>query len=594
MKKIRNIIKTIPIEFKKKFYFIILINFLVGILEMITIASILPFMIVVINPDSFLNNSILVAISNYFIFENQANFALVMAIIIGLVASISVCFSVFNIWLTNRFIFNLGAVLSSKLFNHYMFLDYNEFIKKPTSELISKIILQTQRYADGVIGSFLIIFQKLSTITILVTLLLIINFKISAVSICILALFYIFFYKKIKKKVSDLGLENTKLIHSRQKILQDNLNCAKELKIYDKENLFIEIFRNLSLKFAENISFNRSVSASPRYFLELLIIILALVFTLFYFTVESGKLIDVVPIGSIFILSIYKIMPAAQSIFSSVSYMNSEIHAYDSFKNDLNTFQEPSRKSFINKNIKFQNIIEFKNLSFSFDDDNNNKTKILDDVSFKIKKNNIIGVFGKSGSGKSTLLNIISSLLYPEKGEMYVDDKKLNREDIVYFKKNIAFVTQSTMVFNDTLEKNITLYDKDIDKNQLNKSIELSGLTNFVKDLPNGLTTEIGEKGSKVSGGQLQRISIARAIYNNRKILLLDEFTSALDPVTESNLLHYIKNLKNTTIVLSTHKLEVLNFCDSVIGLKDGKLILSEEIGKNNQFSKEQFLKVYY
>ena len=142
---------------------------------------------------------------------------------------------------------------------------------------------------------------------------------------------------------------------------------------------------------------------------------------------------------------------------------------------------------------------------------------------------------------------------------MYVDDKKLNREDIVYFKKNIAFVTQSTMVFNDTLEKNITLYDKDIDKNQLNKSIELSGLTNFVKDLPNGLTTEIGEKGSKVSGGQLQRISI-----------------------------------KNTTIVLSTHKLEVLNFCDSVIGLKDGKLILSEEIGKNNQFSKEQFLKVYY
>jgi len=287
-------------------------------------------------------------------------------------------------------------------------------------------------------------------------------------------------------------------------------------------------------------------------------------------------------------------MPAAQSIFSSLSYMNSEIHAYDSFKNDLNTFQEPSRKSFINKNIKFQNIIEFKNLSFSFDDDNNNKTKILDDVSFKIKKNNIIGVFGKSGSGKSTLLNIISSLLYPEKGEMYVDDKKLNREDIVYFKKNIAFVTQSTMVFNDTLEKNITLYDKDIDKNQLNKSIELSGLTNFVKDLPNGLTTEIGEKGSKVSGGQLQRISIARAIYNNRKILLLDEFTSALDPVTESNLLHYIKNLKNTTIVLSTHKLEVLNFCDSVIGLKDGKLILSEEIGKNNQFSKEQFLKVYY
>ena len=149
------------------------------------------------------------------------------------------------------------------------------------------------------------------------------------------------------------------------------------------------------------------------------------------------------------------------------------------------------------------------------------------------------------------------------------------------------------MVFNDTIEKNITLYDNKPNRENLNKSINLSGLDNFIKSLPNGLETQIGEKGSKISGGQLQRISIARAIYNDRKVLLLDEFTSALDPVTETKLLNYIKNLKNTTIILSTHKLELLNFCNGIIGLKDGKIVFNEKVNFENQFSKKELLKAY-
>ena len=149
------------------------------------------------------------------------------------------------------------------------------------------------------------------------------------------------------------------------------------------------------------------------------------------------------------------------------------------------------------------------------------------------------------------------------------------------------------MVFNDTIEKNIALYDNQLNKEYLDRSIKLSGLDGFVASLPDGLETQIGEKGSKISGGQLQRISIARAIYNNRKVLLLDEFTSALDPLTESKLLNYIKNLKNTTIILSTHKLELLNFCNSIIGLKEGKIVFNETVNADNQLSKTELLKAY-
>ena len=591
MKKVKKIILTIPEEFRGKFYFILIVNFCVGILEMLTIASILPLMITLVSPQTFVNENFGM-IYNFFSVESKNEFALILALIMGLLATISVVFSILNIWLTNKFIFTLGAELSSKLFNYYMLLDFKTFIKEPTSELVGKILLQTQRYADGVIGSFLIIFQRISSIMILTFLLLIVNFNITIFSLLILSLFYYFYFRNIKKKVSDLGYENTNLIQVRQKILQDNLNCAKELKIYDKENLFIDIFRKFSLKFAHNVSFNRTVSSSPRYVLELIIIIMALVFMIYYFNTKLGILNDVVPIATVFVFSIYKIMPSAQSIFSSLSSMNSEIHAYDKFKADLKNFDKPKEKIKIYNPIKFENEISFKNISFNFKDEDNN-TKILDDISFKIRKNEILGIFGKSGSGKTTLLNIISSLLVPEKGDIYIDKFKLNNDQYNSYKKNIAFVTQSTMVFNDTIEKNITLYDNKPNRENLNKSINLSGLDNFIKSLPNGLETQIGEKGSKISGGQLQRISIARAIYNDRKVLLLDEFTSALDPVTETKLLNYIKNLKNTTIILSTHKLELLNFCNGIIGLKDGKIVFNEKVNFENQFSKKELWKAY-
>ena len=144
---------------------------------MLTIASILPLMIALVGPQSFISENFSM-LYNFFSVETKDEFALILALIMGLLATISVVFSILNIWLTNKFIFTLGAELSSKLFNYYMFLDLKSFMSEPTSELVGKILLQTQRYADGVIGSFLIIFQKISSIMILTFLLLIVNYYI--------------------------------------------------------------------------------------------------------------------------------------------------------------------------------------------------------------------------------------------------------------------------------------------------------------------------------------------------------------------------------------------------------------------------------
>jgi ABC-type bacteriocin/lantibiotic exporter with double-glycine peptidase domain len=309
---------------------------------------------------------------------------------------------------------------------------------------------------------------------------------------------------------------------------------------------------------------------------------------LYYFGLSAGDLTEVVPVISLFVLSVYKIIPATQSIFSCISSMKSEIHSFDTFKDDLNNF---NKIKIIDKTIEFEDNVNFKNLSFNFYDDKNNNVNIFDDISFKIKKNKILGIFGKSGSGKTTLLNIIACLLRPKSGEIYIDNNICADQDIDIFKKKIGFVSQSTVVFNDSIEKNITLFDSEINKTNLLKSLELSGLSEFISKLPNGLNTQIGEKGLNFSGGQLQRMSIARAIYRNREILLLDEATSALDLATEESIIKSIKSLKNITIVLSTHKLDLLDCCDSIIALKNRKIIFNQDVEKNQEFLNKNLLK---
>jgi ABC-type multidrug transport system fused ATPase/permease subunit len=346
MYKIREIVDSIPVEFKKKFYFVIFFNFLVGIVEMLTVASILPFMIILINPESLSYSNFF---SNTFISSSKV-LAIYFALLMIFMATLSLFLSIFNIWLTNKFTFDLSAQLSSKLFTNLMFLDFSEFLKKSTSDLISKITHQVQRYADGVIGSILIIFQKMSTIIILIIFLLFINFKISLATIILIFLFYIFYFKNIKRKISNLGLENTVIIQDRQKVLQDNFSCIKELKIYNKEDLFVESFKRLSFKYAHNIANNRVFASAPRYIFELLIIILSLSMALYYFGLSAGNLTEVVPVISLFVLSVYKIIPATQSIFSCISSMKSEIHSFDTFKDDLNNF---NKIKIIDKVIKF-------------------------------------------------------------------------------------------------------------------------------------------------------------------------------------------------------------------------------------------------
>ena len=224
--------------------------------------------------------------------------------------------------------------------------------------------------------------------------------------------------------------------------------------------------------------------------------------------------------------------------------------------------QSPIKKKFFEKDIKFHEI------NYGF----NNDLTIFENLNISITKNEKIGILGESGSGKTTFLNLLMGFLNPDSGKIEIDKKDIQTMKFEWLNL-IGYVPQGVTTLDDTIKKNISFQDddKEIDLELLNKAIKISGLQKLIKKNNSGIETIIGEKGSKISGGELLRIGLARAFYSNAEVLILDEFTSALDEQAENEILDIINKIDKTCIIVS-HKKNTLKFCDKVFELRDKKL----------------------
>ena len=189
----------------------------------------------------------------------------------------------------------------------------------------------------------------------------------------------------------------------------------------------------------------------------------------------------------------------------------------------------------------------------------------------------MIGILGPSGSGKTTFVNLITGLIKPNNGQILIDNFQNINDDISSWQSKIGYVSQSIFLFDGTLEENISFGSdgERIDHSKLLNSIKLSQLDKFVKEQKDGLKTIIGENGAKISGGQIQRIGIARSLYRDNQVLILDESTNALDEKTEKEFFKSLMSLKGSkTIIVISHNKENLKNCDKVYNFKDGKILI--------------------
>ena len=222
--------------------------------------------------------------------------------------------------------------------------------------------------------------------------------------------------------------------------------------------------------------------------------------------------------------------------------------------------REQKLPSLDNKKITLNNAINFKNVSFKYP----NKTDfVLRDLNLNFEQGKIIGIIGSTGSGKTTFLNLLTGLIAPSSGQILCDSVNISNGNRNW-KKKISYVTQKTFLTDDTIKNNIIFGDNlEFSIDRFNEALKLSNLEKFIKDLPNGVDTIVGESGAQLSGGQIQRISIARALYNSPEILVFDEATNSVDEITEKNIINEIFKLKKKcTIFLVTHNKELTISCD--------------------------------
>ncbi len=211
--------------------------------------------------------------------------------------------------------------------------------------------------------------------------------------------------------------------------------------------------------------------------------------------------------------------------------------------------------------------VEFENVTFSYDNEN-----VLENASFRIDKNTFVSLIGTSGIGKSTVLKLMLGVLKPQSGKILIrtPDKTVDVSNGV--SGLFSYVPQGNLIFSGTIKENICFISENISEDKLNDAVCLACVDEFCENLPCGLDTVIGEKGTGLSEGQIQRIAIARAILSGNRIFLLDEATSALDAETERKLITNLKSIKDITVIAVTHKQEALEVSDKVFKIEDKKV----------------------
>ena len=571
--KIKELKYLVPRSNYYKIVALQLNSFFVILLEMLSL-GLVPLLVLIITDYKFFLEKIKVYdflnIWNYINSLEKKEFIVLFSIFFLVTFLLKNLFIIFLNFMHNKFIKDLRVSTVQLLLKSFLNKPFLFYLNENPSVLIRKITTDIP-HAYNYLSSFMkLIRESVLVIFIITTLIFIDPILYSSIFITFIFLTIILYYVfKILLKKRSIVQQN---LHSENlKNLKKLFNSIKEVKIFNKEGFFYDMFRK-NINTLENVNFfNNFLTSLPRVFFEVLSIFA--IISLVVFFVLSGKS-DTVIVSTISLLgvAIIRFVPAFNTISVSLSslrwFQPSMKVIIDDLKNSSN---ETLNKTKI-KNISIKKSINLKNLSFSYDE-----KKVLEEINFEIIKGAKVGIIGISGSGKTTLINLIMGLIKPSKGSIFIDDMELtNEKNIINLIKKIGYVPQDPYILDDSIQNNI-IFGSTTNKDKLKKAIINSQLEDLVNSLPEKEHTKVGNTGSRLSGGQKQRLSIARALYNEPEIIILDEATSALDQETEEIIINnlFMKN-KDKTFLLITHRKSSLKYCEKIYEIKENKIQILE------------------
>ena len=505
-------------------------------------------------------------------FLTSKNFKIIILTILVFVFFFKNIFLIILNYFTLKFYSSIQLEISNRLFLQHLDQTEDILYEKKSENLIRKIIGDS----DGV-KHYLVcyhnLFIELFFIFLLFLLLFFYNYKITIFFTLTFLIIISCYIKFIKKRINKWANDYQNSLGEIQNIVIEGIRGIKDIIIYNLENFFFIYFDVINKKKINNYYRLDFMNTIQRFWMEIFAIF-AIIAPLIIYIYFNKPINELIPIFALFSASLFRILPSFNKIINHYNTIKFYQPSLDVVHAQFLNFNQSINFEKSNHNLYFKDSFSLKNVNFFY---NKNSFKVLNQVNLVFFKGKCSLILGENGSGKSTLLNIISGLIKPKEGMVFVDDDISIYENKLSWLKKISYVQQDIFLLNKTIKENITLnFDNKYDFASFNKIKKLLFLDQAFHNFPNKLDSFVGIDGMNVSGGQRQLISIARALYKNGEIFLFDEPSSALDSDYQGVLKQVMSFLKDNkkTIIIITHDLNLFKeFADSIYKIDSGSII---------------------
>lgn len=575
---LKSVYKCLNKELKINLFLLLIFSLIVPLLEMVSVIAIIPIIQISLNDFDVLQQGKLSFLLDLFAFQfDKSSVTFILILLIFIFFLFKAFFLIFCENFKLKYIKSLQDIFSLRLYSTYIFSNYEDFLNLKFTEKNRNI---------GIVGSLTSyikncnqIFVEIFFFIFMFFFLLNYNFKITIITFFIFLVISLIIYFFFRKKLIKLSLIRHNLNPNITQNLLDLFYSFKEVIILKRRNLFKKQFDKNFSSVTETTYKESLIQFIPRNILELTVVS-AILIAISYFFFSNLSINENLELIGVFAFSMLKISLSANKLLLGFQGLKSvKIPASEVVKELLLHSRMKGciidQKENIDDKLNFNKSINLTNIDFTY---SGTSKKILENINIEIIKNKTIGISGESGSGKTTLINLILGFLKPTSGKVLLDDFDIHA-NVELWHNSLAYVSQDALLFNDSIKNNILfgLDQKDVKEGEINRILKIVNLDALIMKLNDGIDTIIGEKAIKLSGGQAQRIGIARSLLKDKEVVFLDEATSKLDEVNEFEIIENIVNKLGgkKTIIIISHRYKTLEkFCDEIYELSNSKLHL--------------------
>ena len=569
--QVQKVLQCLTSERRVQLIYLALLMVLASIAEAVSIGSIIPLLAILVSPDKLIEYKYFNLLAELLGITDRFELAAYLTVVFCLMAIFSAALRVALVASTAKLSALIGVDLSRKVFETIIKQPYSSFIKKSSGEKIS-ILQKTNHLTYSLIQPALTIVSSLVMLLIVGLILILVNPLIAGCCIVSLGVIYFTLQNAVARKLSQISKRSANAHDDLNKAIQESLVNIREIVLTDSAEIYIDKF---SAAYREVQRANQQanlIGQCPRYLVEAsaIVIIASLAYYLLalqgpYKSTTSQLFL---PVLAGLALGVQRLLPLGQQIYSAVVLIRSSSASVREAISFLEIPKSIAQRSESSQEIFFRGSIKFRNVSFSYNDNNR---KIISNLTCEITRGMKVAVVGPSGSGKSTFLDLLAGLICPTEGTIYIDQDALTDENIRHWHRFVAHLPQNVYLADASVAENIT-FPFHCDPLNFDRIIEAAQLAHIADDIDRldaGYESQVGERGVFLSGGQRQRLGLARVYYQNPDVLILDEPTSAVDRQTTTEIFHELTSRgKGQTIFVATHNLLDFSKFDLVLDME--------------------------